>query len=177
MRAIAVFCGSQNGARADYFEAARKLGFLFAKHQVTLVYGGASVGLMGILANSVLEKGGAVIGVIPKDLMNRELAHSNLTELRVVESMHERKALMERLSSGFIAMPGGFGTLDELCEILTWNQLGYHDKPCGFLNVSGYFDKFFEFIQGGVQERFIRSEHFSRLLVASEPEDLMQKFL
>lgn len=150
-----------------------QLGHALAERGIGLVYGGGRVGLMGTIAGAVLERGGEVIGVIPEDLVKKELAHEGLTSLRVVGSMHERKALMARLSDGFVAMPGGFGTLDEFCEILTWAQLGLHQKPCGFLNVDGYFDLFLKFIDHSVAQGFIRAEHRKLILVSAEPRALL----
>jgi len=139
MKTICVFCGSSSGIDPDFIKAAINLGETLAESQVTLVYGGAAAGLMGVIANAVLEKGGKVIGVIPKFLASKEVAHKNLTELILVESMHERKMKMFELSEGFIAMPGGFGTLEEVSEMLTWQQLGLHRYPIGLLNINGYF--------------------------------------
>ena len=135
LKQICVFCGSNLGARTAYVEAAENLGKLLGKRGIGLVYGGGKVGLMGKIADSVLASGGEVIGVIPKSLMRKEIAHAGLTDLRVVDSMHQRKALMAELSDGFVALPGGFGTFEEFCEIVTWAQLGLHAKPCGILNV------------------------------------------
>lgn len=146
------------------------------RHDIELVYGGASKGMMGILADTVLERGGAVHGVIPKLLEEKEIAHHGLTELHVVASMHERKSMMAALSDGFIALPGGFGTLEELIEILTWGQLRFHDKPCGVLNVAGYFDKLLEYLDHAQAEGFLRAEHRAMLLCDSEPAGLLQQF-
>lgn len=153
-----------------------KLGHSLAERGLGLVYGGGRVGLMGTIADAVLERGGEVIGVIPEDLVKKEVAHKGLSDLRVVASMHERKALMARLSDGFVAMPGGFGTLDEFCEILTWAQLGLHQKPCGILNVDGYFDLFLKFIDHSVSQGFIRAEHRDLLLESTEPDALLEGF-
>jgi uncharacterized protein (TIGR00730 family) len=150
-----------------------KLGHALAERGLGLVYGGGRVGLMGTIADAVLERGGEVIGVIPEDLVKKELAHEGLTRLRVVGSMHERKALMASLSQGFIAMPGGFGTLDEFCEILTWAQLGLHQKPCGILNVDGYFDHFLKFVGHSVAQGFIRAKHRDLVVVSAEPRTLL----
>lgn len=173
LKRICVFCGSGPGKNPKFLQAARALGATLVRHQIGLVYGGAGVGLMGAIADAVLERGGEVIGVIPRDLVKKELAHKNLKDLRVVGSMHERKSLMERLSDGFIALPGGFGTLDELCEILTWAQLNFHSKPCGMLNVEGYFDKFLDFLDQAVSEDFIFRQNRSLLLTATTPEKML----
>jgi uncharacterized protein (TIGR00730 family) len=177
MQAVSVFCGSSSGKGEDYLSAAIRLGELLAKREITLVYGGASIGVMGALADSVLANGGKVIGVIPENLMIKEVVHGGLADLRVVSSMHERKALMEKLSDGFIALPGGFGTLDEFCEVITWAQLGLHQKPCGVLNVRGYYDPFFQFVNQGVSERFVRKEHLSMIIVSNEPSDLIDRMI
>jgi len=147
-----------------------------AEKNIELVYGGGSVGLMGKMADAVIEKGGQVIGVIPEALARREVAHGGLDDLRVVGSMHERKALMAELSDGFIALPGGLGTLDEFCEILTWAQLGFHQKPCGILNVNGYFNQLLQFFDSAVEEKFIKPEHREMILVESDPETLLTRF-
>ena len=175
MQRLCVFCGSSAGADPRFREAAEQLGKLLARRAVGLVYGGGRVGLMGILADAVLSHGGEVIGVIPKALAGKEVAHLGLSELRIVDSMHARKALMADLADGFIALPGGLGTLDELCEILTWGQLGLHRKPTGILNPAGYFDLFLEFLDRAVSERLLRPEHRSRVLVESEPEALLDR--
>ncbi len=166
MKRVCVFCGSSRGAREAYQEAARETGRAIAEAGLGLVYGGGRVGLMGMLADAALEAGGEVIGVIPQALSSSEIAHGGLTELRVVGSMHERKALMEQFSDGFLAMPGGFGTFDELFEILTWAQLHLHDKPVCLLNVCGYFDGLLTMVNHAEQERFVRPEHRAALLVA-----------
>ncbi len=173
IKRICVFCGSNAGRGLVYKAAAVKLGHQLAERGIGLVYGGGRVGLMGTIADAVLARGGEVIGVIPEDLVKKELAHEGLTRLRVVGSMHERKALMERLSDGFVAMPGGFGTLDELCEILTWAQLGLHRKPCGILNAGGYFDLFLRFVDRAVTEGFVRAEHRDLILVSDDPGALL----
>ena len=174
MKRICVFCGANSGKNPRFVEAAKKLGKLLVQNHLGLVYGGASIGLMGAIADAVIDQGGEVIGVIPEDLVKKELAHKKLKDLRVVRSMHERKALMERLSDGFIALPGGFGTLDELCEILTWAQLSFHTKPCGMLNVGGYYDKFLSFLDHAVSQEFLLKEHRSILLKAASPEKLLR---
>jgi hypothetical protein len=176
MKRICVFCGSNAGKGAKYRALAVRLGHALARRGLGLVYGGGCVGLMGTIADAVLERGGEVIGVIPEDLVRKEVAHKGLADLRVVGSMHERKALMARLSDGFVAMPGGFGTLDEFCEILTWAQLGLHQKPCGILNVDGYFDLFLKFIDHSVSEGFISANHRGLILESSEPDVLLEGF-
>lgn len=173
MRRICVFCGSSPGKRDVYLKAAQELGALLAQEGIGLVYGGACVGLMGAVADAALSAGGEVIGVIPQGLMEREVAHKGLTELRVVGSMHERKALMAELSDGFIALPGGIGTLEELFEIWTWAQLGSHEKPCALLNVAGYYDRLLTFVDFTVDEGFFRPVHRGMLLVESEPQALL----
>ena len=170
---ICVFCGSRPGNRPEYVEAARRLGALLAERRIGLVYGGASVGVMGAVADAVLRGGGEVIGVIPKALERRELAHEHLTELRVVESMHERKALMAELSDAVIALPGGFGTFEELFETITWSQLGLHRKAVGVLNVGGFYDGLLALVQHAVDEGFVPPEHLGLILKADEPEELV----
>ncbi len=175
MKRICVFCGSSTGSRASYRQAAVDLGNHLADSKMGLVYGGAKVGLMKILADTVLEKKGEVIGVMPQLLINKEVAHDGLSHFVVVESMAERKAQMLDFSDAFIALPGGFGTLDELSEILTYNQLHITDKPMGLLNINGYFDQLLAFIDHGVAEGFIRHEHRANLIVADSIEDMMQQ--
>lgn len=172
---ICVFCGSSHGYHSRYADAARNLGQQFAEQGIGLVYGGGNVGLMGSVADAVLEGGGEVIGVIPHSLFAKELGHTGITDLRIVHTMHERKSLMAELSDGFIALPGGFGTLDELCEILTWAQLGIHHKPCGLLNVNGYFDGFLQFLDAAVAEGFLRGEHRALLIVSQQLNDLLDQ--
>jgi uncharacterized protein (TIGR00730 family) len=176
MPRICVFTGSSEGRRAGYRTAAVALGQTLVARGCGLVYGGARVGLMGAIADAVLEAGGQVIGVIPEALVAREVAHTGLSDLRVVSSMHERKALMADLSDGFIAMPGGWGTLEELFEVLTWGQLGLHRKPCGLLNVDGYFDPLLAFLQHAVDEQFVRAEFGPLLPVAGSPDALLDLF-
>jgi uncharacterized protein (TIGR00730 family) len=173
MKRICVFAGSSSGARADYLTAAAELGCVLAGRGIGLVYGGARVGLMGALADAVLAGGGEVIGVIPKALVEKEVAHTGLTDLRVVTSMHQRKALMADLSDAFIALPGGWGTLDEMFEILTWAQLGLHRKPCGLLNVQGYFDRLLSFLDHTVEQGFVRREYGALLSVSDAPATLL----
>ena len=176
MKRICVFCGSSAGGDAAYLAAARAMGATLARRKLGLVYGGARIGLMGAMADSVLAGGGDVVGVIPRALAQKEVAHTGLTDLRIVESMHERKAMMMRLAAGFVAMPGGFGTLDEVCEALTWAQLGLHGKPCGLLNVRGYFDRLLTFLDHATGERFLQPEHRAMLLVSPDPDELLDRF-
>jgi uncharacterized protein (TIGR00730 family) len=175
MKRLCVYCGSSSGSRPDYILAARQLAKTMVSKDIDLVYGGASVGIMGEIANAVLEEGGNVIGIIPKDLFVKEVAHTGLTELREVASMHERKLLMAELSDGFIALPGGFGTFEEIFEIITWSQLGMHQKPCGLLNVYNYYDKLIEFLDHAVSEHFIKEIHRSIMLIEECPEILLEK--
>lgn len=176
MRRLCVYCGSSPGRNPAYLEAAATLGRELAARNMGLVYGGASVGVMGALADAVLASGGEVTGVIPRALALKEVAHPGLTEQLVVGSMHERKALMAELSDGFIALPGGWGTMEEIFEILTWAQLGFHEKPCGLLNVSGYFDGLFAFLEHAISEGFVRPEYRALLLLESDGERLLQRF-
>jgi len=155
---------------------AERLGEMLVKKRIGLVYGGGDVGLMGVIAHVVVERGGEVIGVIPKALADKEVAYTALADLRVVDSMHERKALMAELSDAFIALPGGLGTLEEFFEVLTWAQLGIHTKPCGILNVGGYYDHLLTFLDRAVHQQFITSEHRSMVLVDDDPEGLLRKF-
>ena len=173
MKRVCVYCGSRPGARADYLEAAAELGRAMAARGIGLVFGGGRVGLMGGIAQAALDAGGEVIGVIPEDLVRRELAHTGVTELHVVRSMHERKAVMVDLSDAFVAMPGGIGTLDELFEVMTWAQLEMHHKPFGLLNVAGYFDPLNLVLDRMVAESFLHPEHRAALLCASEPAALL----
>ncbi len=175
MKSLCVYCGSNAGARPDYIQAAQQLGQLLAERQIRLVYGGASVGMMGAIANVVLNTGGQVTGVIPADLVNKEIAHKNLPDLRVVGSMHERKQLMADLSDGFIALPGGLGTFEEFLEVVTWAQLGFHHKPCGLLNVCNYYDKLLDFLDTAVQESLVRPEHRAIVLHSPNAPDLLEQ--
>jgi uncharacterized protein (TIGR00730 family) len=175
MRRICVFCGSSPGAREDYAVAARALATALVRRRLGLVYGGAKVGVMGVIADSVLAAGGEVIGVIPNRLMTRELAHPGLSELRVVASMHDRKREMADLADAFVALPGGIGTLEELTEVLSWAQLGLHGKPCGVLDVAGYFERLIAFLDHAVAERFLAPAHRAMLLVASDPDALLER--
>jgi uncharacterized protein (TIGR00730 family) len=175
LRRLCVYCGSKTGPRAAYPEAARALGARLAAEGVGLVYGGASVGLMGVVADAALEGGGEVIGVIPRGLAAKEIAHPGLTELLVVGSMHERKALMADLADAFVALPGGLGTLEEIAEALTWAQLGLHHKPCSLLNVAGYFDGLVAFLDHAVAEGLLRPEHRALVCVEATPEALLAR--
>jgi uncharacterized protein (TIGR00730 family) len=174
MKRICVNCGSSPGVRACYREMARRLGEVLVEKQYELVYGGANVGLMGRVADTVIEGGGITIGVIPESFAHR-VSHRGLTELHVVGSMHERKTMMFDLSDAFIALPGGFGTIEEVTEILTWAQLGFHKKPCGLINVDGYYDAFISFLDNAVAMGFIKREHREMLLVAETPEDMLEQ--
>jgi hypothetical protein len=172
---ICVFTGSRRGASPEYAEAARRLGKALVERRYGLVYGGGNVGLMTVIADTVLEMQGHVIGVIPDSLVTREVAHPGLTELRVVKSMHERKAVMAQLSDGFIAMPGGIGTLEELFEVLSWAQLGLHDKPCGLLNAGGYYRPLSDFLDHAVLQDFLKPKHRALLMVEDQPERLLDR--
>jgi hypothetical protein len=176
MQRICIYCGSSPGIRNDYADAARALARVLVENKLELVYGGASVGIMGVVADQVLELGGKVHGVIPELLFNKEIAHPNLTELHVVKSMHDRKSMMAALSDGFIALPGGFGTLEELVEMLTWAQLGFHEKPCGVLNVAGYFDHLLDYLDHAVEQGFLKAQNRKMLLCDSDPLGLLGQF-
>ena len=174
-RRICVFCGSNSGIDPAYRRAAAQLATVLVERGIELVYGGGNIGLMGVLADTALAAGGRVIGVIPESLMAREVGHRGLTELRVVNSMHERKALMADLSDGFIALPGGFGTFEEFCEVVTWSQLGIHEKPCGLLNVDGYYDSLLLLFDNAVSEGFLHPDNRALVLDAEDPEALLTK--
>lgn len=175
MRSICVYCGSSRGRDASYAEGAHRLGRLLVDRGYSLVYGGARVGTMGILADSVLESGGAVEGVIPEALVDRELAHNGLTRLHVVSSMHERKQKMAELADAFVALPGGFGTLEEIFEALTWSQLELHSKPCGLLNIGGYYDALASFLDHTVAEGFVSPERRRSLYIDESAERLLER--
>jgi uncharacterized protein (TIGR00730 family) len=175
VRRVCVFCGSSPGARPAYAEATVEVGRLLADDGVGVVYGGGHVGLMGVLADTAMARGGEVIGVMPQALVDREIAHDAISELRVVGSMHERKALMAELSDAFVALPGGLGTLEELFEVYTWSQLGLHDKPCGLLDVDGYFAGIVDFLDHAVRERFVREQHRDMLVVERHPGALIDR--
>ncbi len=176
MNSVCVFCGSSPGNDPDYAAAAQELGRTLAERGTTLVYGGGHVGLMGVVADAALGAGGEVIGVMPRSLVDREIGHTNLTKLHVVRSMHERKALMSELSEGFIALPGGNGTLEEFFEVLTWAQLGEHAKPCGLLNVAGYYDPLLAVFDQMVDRAFLKREHREIVLVEEDPSSLLERF-
>ena len=176
IRRICVFCGSNRGADAVFVDAARSLGGLLAREGVALVYGGGSVGLMGALADAVLGAGGEAIGVIPHALWAREVGHRGLTDLRIVDTMHERKAMMADLSDAFIALPGGLGTLEEIFEIWTWAQLGLHQKPVGFLDVNGFFTPLLEFLDRAAAEQFVKPQHRKIAIVESDAAKLLERF-
>jgi len=175
IKKIAVYCGSNNGINLSYRKNAAALGTYLAQNSIGLVYGGGKVGLMGVIADAVLENKGEVIGIMPDHLFKKEVGHKGLTELQIVNTMHERKALIEKLSDAFIAMPGGMGTLDEIVEIFTWSQLNLHTKPFGFYNIENYFDKLFEFFKHMMSERFLHEEHFNRISISDKPQELITK--
>ncbi|HYR07247.1 MAG TPA: TIGR00730 family Rossman fold protein [Longimicrobium sp.] len=174
MKRICVFCGSSPGLRPDYAAAAQALGRVMVQRGIGLVYGGGRVGLMGVVADTVMAEGGEAIGVIPEALLRREVGHHGLSELQVVGSMHERKQRMADLSDGFIAMPGGYGTYEEFCEVITWSQLGIHPKPCGLLNVLGFYDPLLAMFDHGVREGFIRPHHRAMVLQDTDPARLVE---
>ncbi|HYG41481.1 MAG TPA: TIGR00730 family Rossman fold protein [Bordetella sp.] len=173
---ICVYCGSNGGRIPAYADGARELARELVRRDIGLVYGGASVGIMGIVADAVMAEGGRVIGIIPEPLMRKELGHGGLTELHVVQSMHERKTMMAERSDGFVALPGGAGTLEEIFETWTWAQLGMHQKPCGLLNIAGYYDQLAGFLDHSVQESFMRAEHRAMLVVESQPAALLDRY-
>lgn len=172
---LCVFCGSNIGASPVYAECARALAIELVSRGIEVVYGGGNVGLMGILADTVLATGGTITGVIPQGLVAREVAHAHLSRLHIVGSMHERKAMMASLADGFVAMPGGFGTFEELFEVITWTQLGVHRKPCGLLNTARFYDPLIAFLDHATEERFVRPEHRSLLLHESSPATLLDR--
>ena len=176
IRRVAVFCGSNTGARPEYVAAAKLLGKTLASRGIGLVYGGSNVGLMAAIADEMLDELGDVIGVIPKMLVEREVANTSLSDLRIVNSMHDRKALMAELADGFIALPGGIGTLEEFFETWTWAQLGMHEKPCGLLNAAGYFDSLLAFLDRTVEEKFVRPVHREMVIVDNDPASLLDRF-
>lgn len=176
MERLCVYCGSSAGKRPEYAQAAEQLAEELVNRGIGLVYGGASIGVMGLLADAVLANQGEVVGVIPHALVDKEVSHTGLTDLKIVSSMHERKAMMADLSDGFIALPGGLGTLEELFEILTWAQLGFHQKPCGLLNIAGYYDGLTAFLDHAVKEQFVKPSHRSMLRVERCPIDLLDAF-
>lgn len=174
INSICINCGSSPGLKPDYMESAKKLGILLANKNIRIIYGGANVGLMGQIANTALDNGGEVIGIIPEKIASK-VKHENLTDLITVKTMHERKQMMFDLSDAFIGLPGGFGTLEEMFELLTWSQLGYHTKPCGLLNIAGFFDFLINFIDKAVEQRFIKPEHREMLLKDENPDNLLEK--
>jgi uncharacterized protein (TIGR00730 family) len=175
LRRICVFCGSNSGTRQIYQQAAQTFGRLLCRRGIELVYGGGNVGLMGVLANACLNEGGRIIGVIPQALADKELAHTGLTELRIVSSMHERKSVMADLSDAFVALPGGYGTWEEFLEVLTWSQLGIQRKACAVLNVNGYYDPLLEMADKALSEGFVRDVHRDLLLSDPDPERLLER--
>lgn len=176
LKAICVYCGSNPGRNADYRAAAVALGQELVARGLKLVYGGAEVGLMGAVADAVLEAGGHVTGIMPQALVEKEIAHKRLSAMHVVSSMHERKRMMADLSDGFVALPGGVGTMEEIFEVWTWAQLGHHDKPCGLLNIAGYYDRLAAFLDHQAAEGFVRAEHRAMLTVEAEPARLLDAF-
>lgn len=174
-RKIAVFCGANAGHRPVYTLAAQRLADVMSAAQIDLVYGAGSVGLMGVIANQMMINGRHVIGVIPQILMDREVGHTGISDLHVVRDMHERKMMMAELSDAFIAMPGGVGTLEEIIEVFTWNQIGIHNKPCGFLNVNGYYDGLMTFLDHSVNEGFLKVEHRNRIVIDEDPQRLLER--
>jgi uncharacterized protein (TIGR00730 family) len=175
MNRICVFAGSSPGTRPEYRAVAEELGRELARRRVKVVFGGGRVGLMGALADAVLACDGYITGVIPEPLVAREVAHGGLSDLRVVSSMHERKAIMADLSDGFVALPGGWGTLEEFFEVLTWAQLGLHNKPCGLLNVAGYFDSLLAFLEHSITQRFVKPENGELVLVAASVDEMLDR--
>lgn len=176
LRRICVYCGSREGNKPIYTEVALQLGRELAERKIELVYGGAAVGVMGAVANGVLEAGGKVTGVLPKMLTHKEVAHSFVTELIIVETMHQRKQIMYELSDAFIALPGGLGTFEELCEILTWQQLGTHQKPTGILNVAGYYDPMLKMFDMATSNDFLSDEHRNMIVTAESVQEIFNKF-
>jgi uncharacterized protein (TIGR00730 family) len=175
LSSVCVYCGASVGSRPEYAAAARTFAAALVRRGLTLVYGGASIGIMGVLADAVLQAGGRVVGVIPRPLLERELGHPGLTELRVTETMHERKAVMAQLADAFVALPGGIGTLEELFEVWTWAQLGLHHKPCGLLNSARYYDALIEFLAHAAHEDFLRGVYHRMLLVAADADELLDR--
>jgi uncharacterized protein (TIGR00730 family) len=174
VKRICVYCGSNRGKSAEFLASARTLAGELVQRDIGLVYGGASVGIMGEIADTVLARGGEVIGVMPQALVDKEVSHTGLTELRVVNSMHERKEIMADLAQGFIALPGGLGTIEEIFEVLTWAQLGFHQKPCALLNVKGYYNRLTQFLDHAVAQGFIAETHREMLLVEENPHSLLE---
>lgn len=177
IKSLCIYCGSSPGRLDVYAQAADSLAEAMVRRNIRLVYGGASIGIMGRVADRVLKLGGQAVGVIPKALAHKEVAHHGLTELHVTHSMHERKMLMAELSDGFIALPGGIGTLEELFEIWTWAQLGLHQKPCGLLNVAGFYNALIQFLDHVLAEQFVKNHHHALLMVESQPEALLERLV
>jgi uncharacterized protein (TIGR00730 family) len=177
MKSIAVYCGANFGTNPVYAEAARQLGRAMAERNISLVYGGGNVGLMGVIADEVMQRGGDVTGVIPQALVEREVGHTGLSRQFIVKDMHERKAMMASLADGFIAMPGGMGTLEELFEMLTWSQLGIHAKPVGVLNVEGFYDKLLGFVAHLQEEGFVQARHAALMMAETEPDALLRRLI
>lgn len=175
MQKVCVFCGASSGSNPIFAQITKELGRAIAQNGLELVYGAGRVGLMGVLADATLEAGGKVTGVIPESLVAKELAHRGLTELHIVKTMHERKAMMAERADGFIAMPGGYGTLDEFCEILTWSQLGFHKKPCAILNIDGYFDELIKFFHTASERQFVAEQHRDMIIVSTDPLEVLEK--
>lgn len=176
-RRVCVFCGSSSGNRDVYAAAAKSVAQCLVAKGIGIVYGGGGTGLMGVLADTALEAGGEIIGIIPRHLVSKEVSHTGLSDLRVVGSMHERKAMMGELSDAFLALPGGFGTLEEFCEVLTWTQLGLYRKPCGILNVNGFYDHLLALFDHAVDEQFLRAIHRGIVISGDQPESLITRLL
>ncbi len=175
IKALGVYCGSSPGLLPEYKEAATGFGALLAREKISVVYGGGNVGLMGAVADGALKAGGKVIGVIPHAMVAKELAHRGVTEFYPVDTMHQRKQMMADLADGFVALPGGIGTMEEIFEMLTWNQLHIHGKPCAFLNVAGYYDALVHFLQHMVQQRFLKAAQLDAVIVDADPLSLLKK--
>lgn len=175
MKQLAVYCGSKKGKHPSYTEAAKRMAEALLSNQISMVYGGGHVGIMGVIANAMLKKNGKVIGVIPKKLVDFEVAHDNLTTLKIVTGMHERKKIMMDLSDGFITLPGGIGTMEELFEVFTWQNIGYHNKPCGLLNVNDYYTPLIQMIDKMVSEGFLSQDQRDRLIIDNEADQLLEK--
>lgn len=171
---IAVFCGSSSGNNIEYTNVTKELGKFFVENNIDLVYGGGNVGLMGVIADSVMHNGGKVYGVIPEKLQEKELAHNEITELHIVSNMHERKAMMADMADAFVVLPGGAGTLEEIFEVWTWAQLGFHNKPCAFLNINGFYDKLFEMIDNMCEKQFLKQEYSDMLIKTDNLEKLLK---
>jgi hypothetical protein len=176
MKMVCVYCGSNPGRLPEYRGMARLLGYELAARELGLVYGGASVGMMGAVADAVLERGGRAIGVIPHSLATKEVSHEGLDELILVSSMHERKAKMAELSDGFIALPGGWGTIEEIFEMLTWAQLGFHEKPCGLLNIASYYDHLYAFLEKAIEQQFVKEAYRPMIIMDETPGSLLDRF-